>query len=789
MAPRVLTLRSALFLSTAALVGGVGANPGLAQRAGAASEAAAADAAAASSAARASAVAAKGGAAGTAALLKQAQYWKGKNRPDLAIAALRRALAVDPNNAQAKALLVEYSKPPALPSNSGVQISEGPKTSGNASTRLGDRAAAQVAGTPQIGDDSTPVPADVAGGRRASPATTGGNTGPRTVRPTPPKPYVRSAADQAGEYRIAGFKAIEEGKLAYAEDRFRAALKINGNDYDALGGMGIVRLRGGRFDEARQLLDRASKGPGGSKWNAARQSAVFYGQLRVAQAASAGNRLAQAEAATKALNPSDARQDALARSLLGDIYARQGRYAEAMQMYASIPNGGGAAGRQSVMDIQTRQTRLAAMQAASRGDYAGAERIFQQAMVAGSTDPWLRYEYARLLVAQNRVQQADGVIGPLTQSNQSEALYAAALYSSQVNRPQAAEQLMSRVPAASRTPQMNAFVLEQRANSAVAQAKALAAAGRTPEALGLLRQLASQPLSIAGAGAVCDALYTLGDTRTAVALAQSAAAQPVIPEPDSYQGIVVTLAKAGLDQVAVPLVSRISAQSGQNPYNSRSMARLNALLAASQADRMRLQGQYAPAFELLQNAYQTSPGDVDILAALARLYQAGRLYPQAETVYGLVRQQRPNDVGNLIGFTDAALGAGHIEAARESADLALRLAPGEPDIFLLMARIETARGKQNNALRWLQQARDIKGRQTMVYGAQLSPTNPFVGAPMQSAPQPINPFALTPRAATPGLPGGYAPGGYQQPRSPFSFAPIHTPAPLNYGAATQVLEG
>lgn len=800
-------------------------------------------------------------ASGVAALFRQAAFWQGRNRPDLAIAALRRVLAVDPENARAKAMIADLQRPKAPPPrepnpNAGsnkvqtqAEAEQGAQDA--AGQRLGDRALAQrdpgalieQAGTGRV---ASAAPAAV-------PARTGGQTGGQGAPRRPyvrsaadtagvyriqgynalkkgryaeaeqrfrqalaindndadaiggigivrlrqnrrdearellarakqlggtgkwdsalrstydngprgstgkAKPYVRTAADTAGVYRIEGFKAIEQGKFDVAENRFQAALKINGNDSDATGGLGIVRLRTGRFDEARTLLGRAVQTGGSAKWGTAYQSATFYGQFRVAQAARDGNRLAEAERSTKALTPADARQDALARSLLADIYARQGRYAEAMAMYRSIPGGGGAAGAQSVIDIQTRQTRLAAMQAVSRGDYAGAERVFQQAMLAGSMDPWLRYEYARLLVAEGRVAQADGVIGPLTQTRNPESLYAAALYSQQLGRFPQANALMGPIPAASRTPQMNAFLLELRANTAVAQARQLQAQGRNAEALALLRQLATTPLPIAAAGTVADALYNLGDQNTAVALAQSVASLPVTAEPDAYQGTVVVLAKSGYDAVAVPLVQRVGAQSGRNPYNNRAMGRLNALLASAQADRLRLQGQYAQAFDVLQAAYPAAPGDVDILASLGRLYQAGQMYGQAVQVYAMVRQQRPNDVGNLMGYIDSAIGAGQYDVAREGLDSAMRLAPGQPEVYLAAARLETARGREGQAVKYLQQARALRGQQAMMYGQTIQSTNPFarMAPPQQQqmmTPQMVNPFALGATAPRPAGP-------------------------------------
>ncbi len=701
-------------------------------------------------------------AAAVAALFRQAAFWKEKERPDLTLAAIRRVLAVEPNNARAKAMAAELTKaPPVAPTQAPSQAGIGP-----GGQRLGDRALQQrdpnYIGTTAVDPD----------GRRIAP-----------VAPPPrqaPRPYVRTASDTAGEYRLQGFRLIDQGRFVEAESRFQAALRINPADRDATGGLGIARLRRGRFDEARTLLQRAARG-GGTKWNQALQSATFYGQLRVAQAARDRGRFDEAARLAGALSPADARQNALARILMADLLQRQGRYAEALAMYRTIPGGGGAAGAQAVAEAQTRAARIAAMQAAARGDYAGAERVFQQALLGGSTDPWLRYEYARLLVATGRTQQADEMIAPLATQTGAEATYAAALYASQLNRVGDANRLIAKIPAGQRTPQMAAFAIDQNVAAGVLQARALDRNGRRAEAVGLLRQMAAQPLPISAAGAVADALYAFGDTGTAVALAQSAAAQPIGGEPDAYQGIVVVLAKAGLDPVAVPLVDRITQSAGQSPYNARAIGRLHALLAASRADRLRLQGAFAPAFDILQAAYPAAPGDVDLLASLARLYQSGQFYAPALEVYGMVRQQRPDDLGNLLGYADSAIGANRLDMAQEAAATAVRIAPNDPQAYQVAARVEQARGRDRQALKLLRHARTLRAQQTGAYGAALSPTNPFAGNPGRPvAQQPINPFLLVPRGAPPAPRVGPAIG------MPYSQSILPAAMP---GAPTPVLEG
>ncbi|HUA78215.1 MAG TPA: tetratricopeptide repeat protein, partial [Acetobacteraceae bacterium] len=68
---------------------------------------------------------------------------------------------------------------------------------------------------------------------------------------------VLSPTDRAGRARAAGFAALNQGRLPQAASDFTAALAIAPDDAEALGGLGLVRLRQGEMGQARTLLSRA----------------------------------------------------------------------------------------------------------------------------------------------------------------------------------------------------------------------------------------------------------------------------------------------------------------------------------------------------------------------------------------------------------------------------------------------------------------------------------------------------------------------------------------------------
>ena len=193
---------------------------------------------------------------GVKELVAQGLYWKSKGRQDLAEQALRRALALDPGNAQARQALhgagstpapaPARTHPPAHPAGQALATKAAPKR------------AAEPARSARAERPAAKAPANSAARQRA--------------------------ADTAGKQRMAGFDALDDNNLDAAATRFQRALATNRNDGDALGGLGIVRLRQSRFAEARDLLEQASRQPNPARWAQALGTARFYAGMEEARA-------------------------------------------------------------------------------------------------------------------------------------------------------------------------------------------------------------------------------------------------------------------------------------------------------------------------------------------------------------------------------------------------------------------------------------------------------------------------------------------------------------------------
>lgn len=695
--------------------------------------------------------------AGVATLMEQGRYWHSRGRQDLANQAFRRVLALDPSNAEARRGL-----------NGGAPPRPSPAASAPAR------------------QDATPA-----------------SLPKRSTTPTRP-----SASNGANDARAAGFRALDRNDLGEAGTLFERAIARDRNDADALGGLGVTRLRQKNFGEARDLLDQASRKGSPGKWAQALASARFYAGLGEAQAALASGRLDEAQQSAEALVRSGFSDRQPALELLATIYERQGRYADAADMFRQASTGG-TDNSQSENRLKSRSARSRALAAAARGDEVTAEQEFQSGLLLDQNDPWIRYEYARFMIDRGRVSDAEALIRSLASLSSPDALYAAALLNSSLDRSSAAEALIDRIPEGERTMQMRNFALDLKTGQAIARARQIGAAGRQAEARAALHQLSGMAsLPAAQQAAVADALYDLGDTDGAATLAQQALSGE-IGVVEGYEPIVRVLAKAGRDDLAASALQRAGQLAGSSAQGQRALARISGGMAAAQADRLRLAQQYAQAFDLLQAAWTSAPGNRELLSALARLYQSGAMPARAAQTYQLILAQTPRDREALLGLIETAGAAGDVPLARQALDRATQQWPDNHEVYMAAARMEQARGNERAAIRYLKRARELYARkmggpQTLTasnpFGATAMATNPFRSQAVAPPPAPVNPFALSggARLAAPNGSGaaiaplslresGTASQAKSERYAPLADAPFSTAQAAGSGAGDPVL--
>lgn len=661
------------------------------------------------------------------ALLDQADYWRAKGRNDLADQALRRARALDP-----KAVETVPARPKAEPA---------PK--------------AKAAAAPVT---SSPAPA------------------PRRATAAP----ARTAANTAGRARVAGFSALDSGDLVTAANRFERALAVNRNDGDALGGLGIVRLRQSRFADARDLLERASRLPGAARWADALESARFFGGVEDAREALDSGLLDKAQAIAEDTVRLGFSQPQLALELLAEIYEKQGRFADSADLYRQASEGGG----NDEARLASRAARSRALDAMARGDDYTAQEEFQGGLLIDRDDPWIRYEFARFMIERGRRDEAEYLVSSLSQSDDPDSVFAAALINKDLGNLLAASALIERVPESSRNPAMRNLAVSIKIEAAIARAKALAVTGQQTAAISTLRQIASLPsLPDARRAEIAGALFDLGDEASASSLARSAL-DGEITDLGGYDALVRVLAGTGRDDLAREALQKASVLGRSSPDAQRAVARMSAGLAISQADRMRVAGQFAPAFDLLQSTWNSAPDNPDILAALARLYQSGDMPARAAQSYQLVLARDARNREALLGLAQTAQAAGDRSLSKDAAGRALKAYPADYQVYLTLARVAQDRGEKGAAIRLLKQARELYERQNGGTTDVAPGANPFAVTPAAgdanpfraqgfavSPPAAVNPFALGNSTRLPAQSAGSrnpAASGFAQQR----FAPV-----------------
>jgi cellulose synthase operon protein C len=651
------------------------------------------------------------------ALLEQARYWQERGQQSRANEAYRRVLDVDPDNAEAKRAL--------------------------------NRRQATPTPTPPAAAKPTPT---------ASP--------PRgTPSPTPsPAPYRPSASERAGQERAAGFDALAKSDLSGAKRRFDAALALAPGDADTLGGLGIVALRRGEFANARDLLTRASRGGNAARWSDALASASFYAESEEARRLLANGQAGQAASIAERLVASGQGDEAVAYGLLADIYETQGRYAEAARASRQALAVPGTASELSEQ-LETNAARQEALAAWTAGDSAMAERLFQRAMLTYTQDPWIRYEFGRFLLSQNRRSEANALMQSLTGFNDPDHLFAAALLAERLGQPDMARQLVERIPEAQRSAEMQGFSMGIAAQRAIDRAVGLADGGQALQASAGLRQIgANTGLPPERRAQIAGALYDIGDLQGASSLASELMASP-LDAPEAYEPLVRILAGTGQSGAAQAAIRQASSLATGSPADVATMDRMNGFLVTEQADRLREEGRYAEAFDVLQAGWASSPGNDAILVSLGQLYQAGAMEQQAAQTYRLVLQSDGENMAALMGLIDAASTSGDFDSARAALRQAERLAPDDYNVYLAGARFHAARGDSGDQRRYLEHARELYMAQHGISGGAFGHGNPF--ATMENA----NPFA-TQRAVNPFDPASLAAAGK-------ATAPVQFGSPLS----------
>ncbi|HAV2048839.1 cellulose synthase subunit BcsC-related outer membrane protein [Raoultella ornithinolytica] len=572
----------------------------------------------------------------------------------------------------------------------------------------------------------------------------------------------------SGQARGEGYANLNSGNTAAAKQQFEQVLQTNPQDADALAGMGYIAQRNGDFQAASQYLTRAAD-LGGDDSAARRQQAadaLFYGQLAQAQQAYKQGNISQALALSAPLAQQSGARGTSAKLFRADVLRHNKDLPQAEQTLRSLlneqPQNGPA--RESLYYVLREQNKTAEAQAmlrtlpenlqqklqprvvtgmpgdslrrqaqeqASSGNVSGAIALLRQGVSRYPDDAWMRLDLARLLQKSgNESEAASTMAAAWRPGASSSSLYAAALYASENGGWQQAQTLLGRIPAASQTSQMRDLHQRVNYNLQLVTAQNYLAQGNTVAASNTLRAMAATPpKSPADVGKLARLLAQSGDVTTAVSLVRNNISGGISGNAGDYADQVTVLNQAGLIREAQNLLTNPQLQASSTPTQ---LASIRNGYVINEADHLREQGNYAAAYDKLMGAMQSDPQNTDLMFAMARLYQSGKMNKEAGVVYDYLMTRDTPDQAARSGAIDVALSSGDSDRAEQLAG-GLRQ-DNSADRLLLLARVEEAQGHHQQAMTYLRSARgkllglqSSNSAQTPTVGGVLAADNPFVG--------------------------------------------------------------
>jgi len=564
-----------------------------------------------------------------------------------------------------------------------------------------------------------------------------------------------------------GYTALNSGNTDTAKRQFEQVLQTNPQDADALAGMGYIAQRSGDYQAAAQYLGRAASQGGDASTERQTQAddAAFYGQLAQAQQALKEGNVSQALALSAPLVQQSGERGTAAKLFRADVLRHNKDYPQAEQTLRELinqqPQNGAA--RENLYYVLKEQNktedaqamlrtlpaslqaklqprvvaglpgdpiRRQAQQAAASGNTEQAIGILRQGIARLPDDPWLRLDLARLLQKSGADGDAAAVMQPASRPGAgASSLYAAALFASESGAWQQSQTLLSRVSPASQTPPMRELAQRVNTNLQMATAERYLAQGNAVAAANTLKTLSARPPeSPADAGKLARMLAQSGDLTTAVSVVRGNMREGVKGNAGDYADQVAVLNQAGLNGEAQSFLSNPELLSRSTPTQ---LAGVRNGYVINEADQLREQGNYAAAYDKLIRALQSDPQNTDLMFAMARLYQTGKMNKEAGVVYDyLMTRDTPTQ--------DARVGAIDVALAEDNVVKAKQLANGlqtdtSPQRLILLARLEEAQGNHQQAMTYLRSARGkLLGLQstnssaTPTMGGLLLADNPFV---------------------------------------------------------------
>jgi cellulose synthase operon protein C len=549
----------------------------------------------------------------------------------------------------------------------------------------------------------------------------------------------RTPADEAALKRTDGFTALNAGHIHEAETAFEAVLAQTPQDPEALGGLGLVRLRQGNTTEARSLLSRAIEADPVHKarWETALRGASVGEDYAAARVMIQRGQLDGAERQLEAIISSGGDVGG-ARLMLADVLSRRGDLPGAEKQYRAVlagqPNNADAlVGLAQILTKQGRNTEADAVlehaqgagdthvvekiradglrqQAATTNDPVAKQALLRAALSADPNNPWTRLDLARALLAGGKQAEARLIMAEATEGANpgTDALRAGALFAAEDNRLADAAAMVDRLPPAARTADMRALLTQATLQNDIRNAESLAAVSPA-DAHEKLLALAAQPDPDGARGvAIARAFLQMHNpdgARAALATAQAATHTPTPAQRIAYAGVLL---QAGDERGAQNLIHTLDGAVGLTPEQTSALNRLRAGAAIREADRLNSDHRQADAYDVLAPVLARDPVNADVNLAVGRLYGAADDPRKELAISQAVLARDPDNLDARKAALGAAIRLRDWAYASALVQEGIASAPDDPKVWMMSAMLDRARGKLQQAYDDLKRARALR---------------------------------------------------------------------------------
>ncbi|RQV54807.1 Tetratricopeptide repeat-containing protein [Burkholderia orbicola] len=552
-----------------------------------------------------------------------------------------------------------------------------------------------------------------------------------------------------------GLQALARGDLAAADPLLARAARARADDADALGGLGLLRLREGRHDEARALFARAATRATDQrgKWQGLARTAQFWGLLAQGREAASAGRPRDAERAARAAlamqpdNPDAKLQlaDALlaqrdwaqAEPLLRGLLAARSPSLSAVRDTATLYENTGRADRIGPL-LDALQGRVTgaddrrtldglrgdvlaneARALAEKGARGPAAQRYEAAVRAAPDAPWTRFALARLyrdmgLPQLGRTVMDDG----LALSDTPEMRYANALYRNSLDDVVGAQAALAPVDDAHRSDGMRALARKLDAESALADARGAHARGdRAAFAATLAHAQASAPDDPDMLAAIGAQWIDAGEPERGLApLRDWIAAHPREADADVRLRYGDLLGRAGRDDALAAWLDTLRRDPALTPAQTARLEDQSLRLVLRQTDDAIARQDYAQARTLLDRASPAGRADKRYALELADLERAQGHYDAARDALAPVVARTPDDADTQLALARIDEDSGNRAAARERVQAVLARTPDD-DVDTQLSAV-----RRLNALRRPDEAAQVTERLQAAYPARADVT-------------------------------------------------------------------